>query len=83
MADDTSFVENTTGEWQWGNGERGNGSENFSALLSTFLTISNKKSYSKTSEISENLSEVFGPLPLSPLPFYLSTKPEGFLKSKP
>ena len=41
-----------------GNGERGTGSENFSALLSTFLAISNEKSYSKISdnplEISEN-----------------------------
>ena len=31
-----------------GNGERGNGSENFSALLSTFLTILDNKAYSKT-----------------------------------
>ena len=56
----------------------GNGSENFSALLSTFLTIWNKKSYSKNLwkplKISENLSELFGPLPLCPLPLYLFTK---------
>ena len=58
----------------------GNGSETFSALLSTFLTISNKDLYSKISENlsiclneSESLSELFGPLPLCPLPFYLST----------
>ena len=48
----------------------GNGSENFSALLSTFLTISNKKSYSKylwnlwkSLKISETLSELLGRCP--------------------
>ena len=43
----TTLCDSVFGEGQRGNGERGNGSENFSALLSTFLTISNKKPYSK------------------------------------
>ena len=54
----------------------GNGSENFSALLSTFLAIFNKKSYSKNLwnplKISQNLSERFRavtPLSVTPLPF--------------
>ena len=61
-----------------GNGERGNASEKCSALLSTFLTISNQKSYSKNLqkplEISDNLSELLGPLPLCLLPLYLSRR---------
>ena len=57
----------TVGEGRRGNGERGNSSENFSALLSTFLTISNKRSYSKSIwkplKISENPSELWGHYP--------------------
>ena len=54
---------------RWGNGERGNASENFSALSWPFR----KRTFTlKISEnplnISENLSELFGPLPLCPLP---------------
>ena len=42
-----SFQFSLIGKGQRGNGERGNGFENFSALLSTFLTISNKDFNSK------------------------------------
>ena len=54
-----------------------NGPENFSALLST-LSILNKTSYSnnlwKLLKIPANFSELLRPLPLCPLPLYLSTR---------